>query len=254
MHTILIIGATSGIGEALARRFHSMNKRVIITGRREHRLSELKSDLPGLETYAFDMADLPSIPGNVDKIFSLYSDIDTVLINGGLQYAANIKDPSSTTDAKIAEEVTLNVTAPMVLGHHIIPRLLAQNTETTFMITGSGLGFVPVGSLFPTYCATKAAVHYYCVGVRQALKDTNVKVIELVPPYVGGTELGAEHADLVKGLKPLPMEEFVEEVFGVLDADDGREAKEIAPGSAGPRVKAWRDGIGSVLFSSGLGG
>ena len=50
MKTILIIGATSGIGEGFARRFHSMGKRVVITGRREERLSALAKELPGLQT------------------------------------------------------------------------------------------------------------------------------------------------------------------------------------------------------------
>jgi NADP-dependent 3-hydroxy acid dehydrogenase YdfG len=49
--TILIIGATSGIGEGYARRFHGMGKKVIITGRRADRLSALKQELSGIETY-----------------------------------------------------------------------------------------------------------------------------------------------------------------------------------------------------------
>jgi short-subunit dehydrogenase involved in D-alanine esterification of teichoic acids len=50
INTILIIGGTSGIGEAFARRFHQDGKKVIITGRREERLSALQSELPGLGT------------------------------------------------------------------------------------------------------------------------------------------------------------------------------------------------------------
>ncbi|KAK5163563.1 uncharacterized protein LTR77_010512 [Saxophila tyrrhenica] len=217
MNTILIVGGTSGIGEACAKRFHAMGKKTL---------------------------------------FATYPDIDTVWVNGGLQYISDIKDAASTTDARIEGEVSLNVTAPMVLAHHVIPRLIEKKTETTFMITSSGLGFVPVGSLFPVYCATKAAVHSYCVGIRQALKATNVSVLELVPPYVGGTELvqDQEHADKIKGLKPLPMEDFVEEVFEVLEKNAAKDLKEVAAGSAVGRVEAWRSGIGGILSSTGLGG
>ncbi len=254
MDTILIIGGTSGIGEAFAREFHKRGKKVIVTGRREQRLAEMQKSMAGLETYTFDMADTSMAPIHVGKLFDKHPDIDTVWINGGLQYASDIKDPASTTDAKIAHEVTVNVTAPMVLAHHIIPRLLERKVESTFMITSSGLGFVGVGSLFPVYCATKAAVHMYCVGIRQALKNTNVNVLELVPPYVGGTELGVEHADKVKGLRPLPMDDFVKEIFAKLDGTEGRESKEVAAGTAVPRVEAWRSSIGEMLKSSGLGG
>ncbi|KAK3056017.1 hypothetical protein LTR09_003253 [Extremus antarcticus] len=254
MRSILIIGGTSGIGEAFAKRFHQMGKKVIVTGRRQQKLAELKQSLNGLETYAFDMTDTASVPGHVEALFSKYPAIDTVWVNGGRQYASDIKDFASTTDAKISEEVLLNVTAPMILAHHIVPRLAQQKTETNFMITSSGLGFVPFGSLFPVYCATKAAVHSYCVGVRQALKATNVNVLELVPPYVGGTELGMEHIDKIKGLKPLAMEDFVEEIFGKLEGSAAKDLKELAAGSAAGWVEAWRSGTGAVLESSGLGG
>ena len=47
--TILILGATRGIGEALARRFHSLGKKVIATGQEQEKLTQLAQDLPGLE-------------------------------------------------------------------------------------------------------------------------------------------------------------------------------------------------------------
>jgi short-subunit dehydrogenase len=49
METILIIGATSGLGEGFTRRFHALGKKLIITGRRQDRLAALQKELPGLE-------------------------------------------------------------------------------------------------------------------------------------------------------------------------------------------------------------
>ena len=253
MKTILIIGGTSGIGAAFAKRFRSAGKKVIVTGRRQDRLKELEAS-DGINGYAMDMTDLASVETHVNKLFSTYPDIDTVWINGGIQYSSSLKDISSTSDAKVIEEITTNVTAPVVVARHVIPRLMAQNKETNLMITSSGLGFVPVGSLFPVYCPTKAAIHDYLVCARQALKETNVNVLELVPPYVGSTELGAEHADKVASLTPMPMNDFVDEIFGKLDNNQAKDLKEVAGGSAVARVDAWRSGTGALLSSSGLGG
>ena len=252
MNTILVIGGTSGIGEAFAKRFSQMGKKVIITGRREQKLSELQKSL-GVDTYQFDIADLSSIPKHVEDLFRKFPDIDTVWVNSGIQYCFDIKDASTTTDERISEEVTTNVTAPMILGRHIIPRLLQKKSETQFMITSSGLGFVPVGSLFPVYCPTKAAVHYYLVGIRQALKGTNVNVIELVPPYVGGTELGREHEDKIANLTPMDLNEYTDESFKIMEGK-AKDLKEVAAGSAADRVGAWRGSIGEMLAKSGLGG
>jgi short-subunit dehydrogenase involved in D-alanine esterification of teichoic acids len=58
IQTILILGATGGIGEALARKFHAQGKKVIVTGRREHKLQRLAQDLPGLETRVVRNPDL----------------------------------------------------------------------------------------------------------------------------------------------------------------------------------------------------
>jgi uncharacterized oxidoreductase len=164
MKNILVLGGTSGIGEEFVQRFHQMGKKVIVTGRRANKLEEMEQYLPGLSTYVMDMTNFSALPKDVETLFSKYPDIDTVWVNGGIQMVSDIKDASSTTDERIQEEVTINVTAPMILGRHVIPRLVKQSNETNFMITGSGLGFIPVGSLFPIYCPTKAAVHYYCVG------------------------------------------------------------------------------------------
>lgn len=250
IHTVLIIGGTSGIGEACARRFHSMSKKVIITGRRQNRLDEIKSSLPGIETYAFDMTDLSALPKHVDKLFTQYPDIDTTWINGGILHTSSIRRLDSSTDEKLIDEVTSNVTAPMLIARHIIPRLVSRNAPATFMITSSGLGFVPVGSMFPTYGPTKAAIHHYMVGLRQALKDTQVNVIEIVPPMVEPTELGMEYKHLFKALKPQPLDEFVEELFKGLEGE-GKEIKEIATGTAVSRVEGWRNGIGPLLVQLG---
>lgn len=249
--TILIIGATSGIGEAFARRFHSMGKQVIATGRRRDRLSKLQEELPGLETYVMDNADLSSLPGHVAELTRKFPTIDTVWINSGVQNAFKIADTSTSSDDRIADEVTINITAPMILTRLFVPHLLAQQ-EATIMITTSGLAFVPM-PVYPVYCPTKAAMHAFCVILRQSLKDTNVHVIEIAPPKVS-TELDANHVPGTGSKSPsLSIQEYTDETFKILDGHKASDLKEVAVGFAAMGASAWRGSIGQILERMNLG-
>lgn len=173
-----------------------------------------------------------------------------------MQYCSSVKDLNSSSDKDVIDEITTNVTAPMILSRHIVPRFLAtEGKERTLMFTSSGLGYVPVGRLFPVYCPTKSAIHYYAVGLRQDLQGTNVNVIEVVPPYVSGTDLGRTQKVSMEshGVPPMPMDEFVNDIFKILDSSEAKDLKEVAGGSAVARSQAWRDAYGPIL-AKGLGG
>ncbi|KIW10283.1 hypothetical protein PV08_11245 [Exophiala spinifera] len=252
MNTILIVGGTSGIGESFARRFHSMGKKVIITGRRAERLQALKSELPGLETYIMDNTDIASLPAHVQTFTTQHPDIDTVWVNSGIQYTFDFKTTTSVEDdAKINREIATNVTAPMILARHFVPFLLKRPDQGTFMITSSGLAFVPMG-IFPIYCPTKAFVHHFMVGLRQRLTGTHVNVIEIAPPYVE-TDLDAAHKqpDLPP---PMPLAEYTDKTFEILNGKPAKEIKEAAVGFAAMGAEAWRGAFGGFLEHMKLGG
>ena len=247
--TILVIGATSGIGEAFARRFHAQGKKVIATGRRQDRLDSLAKDLPGLETYTSDIADLASLPNHVKTLTAKYPDINTMWINAGIQEAYSFKDQSSgISDEKIVQEILVNTTAPTVLARHFLPHLLSLSSEANLMITSSGLTFTPM-PFAPVYAATKAFIHSLCVSLRVHLKDTNVNVIEIVPPYVA-TELDAKHRSPI--MKPMPLEEYTEETFKALDRTEAKKLKEVGVGTAKNRVDTWRAAMEPVWTGYGL--
>ncbi|EXJ85822.1 hypothetical protein A1O1_06191 [Capronia coronata CBS 617.96] len=250
MSKILIFGGTSGIGESLARAFHKMGKKVIITGRREARLTSLASELPGLETYTMDNAVLDALPKHVATLTSRYPDIDTVWVNSGIQYQGDFKALDNFSDEKIINEINTDLTAPIILARHFIPYLLSQKHETNFMITSSGIAFIPVGK-FPVYTPAKAGVHAFLVGLRQALRDTNVNVIEIVPPYVR-TELDAANP-LHNVYKPMELDDFTAETLEVLKKP-AKEIKEAPAGSAAISVDAWRKAFNPILEARHLFG
>jgi uncharacterized oxidoreductase len=251
-NTILIMGGTSGIGEGIAKRYHKQGKKVIITGRRENLLAEITSANPGMESYTMDNSILADIPGHVDTLFTKYPDLDAVLINSGAMSASSIKDLSTSSDEQVIKELTVNMTAPFILARHMIPRFLSRGTEATFMITSSGLAFVP-SPLAPVYNATKSGVHAYLVTLRQQLKGTKVNIIEIVPPLVS-TDLTVAFQDQLKGAKALTLQQFLDEIFGTLDSNEAKDLKEVAAGTAVDRSNAWRSSIGELLKNSGMGG
>lgn len=251
MNTILIIGGSGGIGEAFAKRFHSMGKQVIVTGRRESKLNELKASCKGLETYVMDMTDIAALPKHVETLTKQYPKIDTVWVNGGIQFHFNMSDPTTSSDEKIRAEIDTNVTAPMILARHFVPFLLKQGTPTAFMITSSGLAFVPM-SIYPVYCPTKAFVHHFLVGLRQQMAGTTVNVIEIAPPRVD-TDLDAAHKESTAA-PALTLEDYTNQTFEILDNNKAEDLKEVAVGFAANGANAWRGSIGGILEHMKLGG
>jgi uncharacterized oxidoreductase len=100
-------------------------------------------------------------------------------------------------------EIDINLTAPIHLSAYFIPDLLKQKDSAIINIS-SGLAFVPL-AVMPVYCATKAAIHSFSVSIRHQLRDTSIKVFEVIPPIVD-TELDKgtrdERGQEDKGIPP----------------------------------------------------
>ncbi|KAI4188810.1 MAG: hypothetical protein LQ346_005229 [Caloplaca aetnensis] len=254
--TILIIGATSGLGEGIARRFHAQGKKVIVTGRRQNRLDALEKELSGLSTQRMDTEDITSLPKQVSDLLAAYPKIDTVLAMAGIQKSFSFKDPKAASPESIQSEVSTNVTAPMVLAHLFVPHLLSLQRPTTFVLVSSGLAFVPV-PFFPVYCPTKAAMHSFAVALRAQLADTSCNILELAPPYVD-TSLDAAHRDsniAAQGgeehaMKPMPLDQYVDTAMAGFERGD----REIATGFSEMGASAWRKTFGPILESLGIKG
>lgn len=255
--TILLIGATSGIGEQFARYFHSAGKTVIAAGRRLERLTALQSDLKGLETFQIDVEDIGSIDSKLTELFKTHPDIDAVFVLAGKMETSNFTDATTMSVESIASEITVNMTAPIVIARTVIPLLLAQKRPTTFITTTSGLAYVPLPP-YPVYNATKAGLHNFNVTVRTQLAGTNVNIIELAPPYVD-TDLDTKFRDQViaasggpdKAHPPMPLKEYMETTIAQFEKS---VEKEVATGFSAMGVGAWRGAFGPILKQFGMAG
>jgi uncharacterized oxidoreductase len=209
-NTMIVTGGGSGIGRALAEKFHAAGNQIIISGRNQKRLDAVAAANPGMAAIALDIADAASIKSFASRIMAEYPTANVLINNAGMMMAE-----SMTTDpvnVQIAEDTVMtNMLGVMRLSLALLPHLRKQSQSTLMTVT-SGLAFVPL-ALTPAYSATKAGIHSWTQAVRHQLRDTNVQVIELAPPYVQ-TELMSE--EQASDPNAMPLAEFIDEVMAIL--------------------------------------
>jgi len=210
--TILVTGATSGIGLGLARRLHALGNRVILTGRRQARLDEATAGQPGMTGIRSDIGDPAAIADLAARLAKDHPDLSVVIQNAGIMQAEGLgtdQTPVALSEAMI----TTNLLGPIRLTHALMPQLLAQPSARIITVS-SGLAFVPLAAT-PTYSATKAAIHSWTQSLRAQLAATRISVHELAPPAV--------QTDLMPGQKDsphaMPFEAFIDEVMSILAQD-----------------------------------
>lgn len=184
-NTVLITGGATGIGFSFAEAFVNAGSEVIICGRRETKLKEARNRLPQIHTRVCDLSKRKERKLLYDWASSNFKNINILVNNAGIQRMVDLK--KGTRDLFNGEdEIDINFTAPVHLSAYFIPELLKRK-EAAIINISSGLGFVPIASM-PVYCATKAAIHSFSLSLRHQLRDTPVKVFEIIPPIVD-TEL-----------------------------------------------------------------
>jgi uncharacterized oxidoreductase len=224
-NTIIITGGTSGIGKGLAEAFHRLGNQVIISGRREDRLRSICAANPGMRHFILDVTDPISIRSVARRVIEEFPSLNCVFNNSGVQKRNDFAAGKPIDDAAIVAEIHTNLLGLIRVSAEFLPHLKSQQ-DATLMNVSSGLAFIP-RAVFPVYCATKAAVHSFSLSLRHQLKDSTVKVIELIPPYVA-TELGGGSPSPAGALHQMPLESFIAVTMKELSGG----ADEIAIGGA----------------------
>ena len=210
-NTILITGGGSGIGRALAEMFINKGNIVIIAGRNEQKLHNVAAAHENIKVEVLDITDAPSVADFAASIIKRYPKLNVVVHNAGIMQPEVVGEG----DIAIAEAIiNTNLLSQIRLNSALLPHL-KQQANATIMTVSSGLAFLPRFD-FPTYCATKAAIHSYTQSLRWQLHDSNIRVIELIPPYVQ-TELtsSAQASDPLA----MPLDEFIAQVTHILETE-----------------------------------
>ncbi|WP_322106873.1 SDR family oxidoreductase [Paraburkholderia sp. J41] len=210
-NTILITGGGSGIGRALAEAFHKRGNQVIVAGRRQAALDEVAEANPGIATATVDLSDARDIARFAAQIAGDHPRLNALLNNAGIMQPENWS--AENVDLATAEAtIATNLLAPLRLTAALLP-LLRKQAKSTVLTVSSGLAFLPLAPT-PTYSATKAAIHSFSESLRYQLKDTNVDVIEIAPPYVQTELMGAQQAS---DPHAMPLAAFIDEVMQILE-------------------------------------
>jgi uncharacterized oxidoreductase len=238
-NTIFITGGTSGIGRGLADAFHQRGNQVIISGRREDRLREICEHNPGMAWYRLDVTSAESIKEVAREVIAEHSALNCVINNAGVQMHMSLLPESPLNDECLQTEVTTNLLGTIRVTAAFLPHLREQPRATLINVS-SGLAFVPMAR-FPVYCATKAAIHSWTISLRHQLRNTGVKVVELIPPWVA-TELGGEGKPVLNvGRQPMPLAIFIAETMKELESDADEvaiaEAKRLVASASPDSVK-----------------
>jgi uncharacterized oxidoreductase len=184
-NTILITGGATGIGLALAEVFLREGNQVLICGRRKEKLLAAQSKFPKIQFKICNVADAEERQELYEWATSNFPNLNVLVNNAGIQRQI---DFTKGTDEILSgeDEIQTNFSAPVQLSALFIPHLMKQEYAAIVNVS-SGLGFIPL-TIVPVYCATKAALHSYSVSLRHQLRNTKVKVFEVIPPTVD-TEL-----------------------------------------------------------------
>ena len=197
-NTVLITGGATGIGFALAIALHKAGNEIIICGRREVKLKAAAAKLPGIHIKICDLANEQAREELCRWVIKSFPALNIVINNAGIQKMINLKEGTrELIDGD--NEISINFEAPVYLSARFAPHLMQQK-ESAIINVSSGLGYIPIAAM-PVYCATKAGIHSFTVSLRYQLRDTPVRVYEIVPPRVntdlgGGDEEGISPEDV----------------------------------------------------------
>lgn len=206
--TILITGGATGIGRALAEAFHALGNDVVVAGRRRDKLDEVTAANSGIRAYELDITSADDIASFAARLLAEVPNLNAVIHNAGVMMNEDLRD-GRTDVAEVT--VATNLLGPIRLNAALLPHLVAQPKATILTVT-SGIAFVPKAGN-PTYGATKAGLHSYTQALRYQLQDTNVQVVELVPPFVQTELQGPAQAT---NPNAMPLADYVAETMRLL--------------------------------------
>ncbi|MEQ9968748.1 bifunctional NADP-dependent 3-hydroxy acid dehydrogenase/3-hydroxypropionate dehydrogenase YdfG [Pectobacterium carotovorum] len=217
---IFVTGATAGFGESITRKFISAGHKVIATGRRQERLDALKAELgDALYPLKLDVRDRQAIEQAVATLPAEWRTIDVLVNNAGLALGLEPAHKASVDDWE--NMIDTNNKGLVFMTRALLPAMVERNIGHVINI-GSTAGNWPYAG-GNVYGASKAFVQQFSLGLRADLSGTQIRVTNIEPGLVGGTEFSAirfkgnddKVSKTYDNTTPLTAEDVSEAVFWV---------------------------------------
>jgi NADP-dependent 3-hydroxy acid dehydrogenase YdfG len=233
--TILITGASSGIGEGCARKFASQGARLILNSRSTDKLTALAEELKekyDAECYVmpFDVCNREAAAAALNALPQEWRSIDVLINNAGLAIGVDKEHEGSLDEWDVM--IDTNIKALLSMTRLVVPGMVERGKGHIINIGSiAGDAAYPGGSV---YCATKAAVKALSDGLRIDLVDTPLRVTNIKPGLVE-TNFSVvrfrgdkEKADNVyRGIKPLNGDDIAEVAYFAASAPEHMQVAEI---------------------------
>lgn len=220
MPTVLITGATAGIGEASVRAFAAAGWHVVATGRRQDRLDALATIISENRVHplAFDIRDTAARDAALDSLPEPFRNIDLLVNNAGLALGT---EPAQKADlSNWATMIDTNISALVSITHKLLPQLIARKGGIINLSSVAANYPYPGGNV---YGATKAFVRQFSLNLRSDLIGTGVRVCSIEPGMVE-TEFtlvrtgSQEFSDkLYAGVNPMTAEDIAKTILWVAE-------------------------------------
>ncbi len=222
MKTVLITGATSGIGRATARIFAKNFYKVILCGRREERLAELQEELSQrteVHTLLFDVRDKDAVAESIASLPQDFQNIDVLINNAGNAHGSSPVQTGNLQDWD--DMIDINVKGLLYVSKAVIPKMVDRRSGHVINIGSvAGKEVYPNGNV---YCASKFAVDALNQGMRMDLNEYGIRVGAIHPGLVE-TEFSSVRfkgdadraAQVYKGFHPLKPEDIADIIHFVV--------------------------------------
>lgn len=220
MPTVLVTGATAGIGAATVRAFTAAGWHVIATGRRKDRLDSLTTIISENRVHplAFDVRDEAALDEAIASLPEPFRDIDLLVNNAGLALGTEPAQQASLSNWQTM--IDTNIGGLVAITHKLLPQLVARK--------GGIINLSSVAASYPygggnVYGATKAFVRQFSLNLRTDLLGTGVRVTSIEPGMVE-TEFtlvrtGSQDASdkLYGGVNPMTAEDIAKTILWVAE-------------------------------------